>query len=140
MALGQFFRTDTIDDILLLELREGISSLTDHSMLNELETIREQRRQIGFTKIVVDLAQAPFFGSSLLESIRVIWNDLQVHGGKLVLCNASPVGREVLEIANFDQITATSRNDRKIRTWCHPASRVAYVPFVHSTKDTGTSW
>jgi len=89
---------------MLLELCGEISSLADHTILNELDEIRQQRRAIGFTKLIVDLAQAPFFGSSLLELIRVLWTDLSSHSGKLVLCNPSPVGREVLEVAKFDQL------------------------------------
>ena len=103
MGFGQLFHTDAIGDVMLLELREGISSLADRSILDEFDEIRQQRREIGFNKLIVDLAQAPFFGSSLLELIRVIWNDLTAQGGRLVLCNPSPVGREVLEIAKFDQ-------------------------------------
>lgn len=104
MSYRQFFRTDAIGDVMILELCGAISSLADHTILNELEEIRLQRRQIGFTKLIVDLAQAPFFGSSLLELIRVLWNDILPQKGKLVLCNPSPVGREVLEVAKFDQL------------------------------------
>jgi anti-anti-sigma factor len=104
MSLSQLFRTDVVGDIMLLELRDAVSGLADHSILTELEEIRQERRDIGVTKLVIDLAQAPFFGSSLLELIRVLWNDLMAKGGRLVLCNPSPVGREVLEVAKFDQI------------------------------------
>lgn len=104
MSSRQFLRTDAINDIMLLELCGEISSLADHTILNELDEIRQQRRDIGFTKLIVDLAQAPFFGSSLLELIRVLWTDLSSQSGKLVLCNPSPVGREVLEVAKFDQL------------------------------------
>ena len=104
MSLSQLFHTDAVGDVMLLELRDGVSSLADRGILNELDEIRQQRRDIGFHKLIVDLAQAPFFGSSLLELIRVLWNDLTAEGGRLVLCNPSPVGREVLEVAKFDQV------------------------------------
>jgi anti-anti-sigma factor len=104
MSSRQFFRTDAIGDVMLLELRGAISSLADHTILNELDQIRQQRSEIGFKKLVVDLAQAPFFGSSLLELIRVLWNDVAAQGGKLVLCNPSAVGREVLEVSKFDKL------------------------------------
>jgi len=104
MSLAHYFRVSATDDILVLELRDGISSLADHSILNELSEIRQKRREIGFVKLVIDLAHAPFFGSSLLELIRVVWNDISADGGELVLCNPSPVGREVLQVAKFDQI------------------------------------
>ena len=104
MSLNRLIRTDAVSDIMLLELRDGISSLADHNVLGELDQIRQLRRDIGFNKLIVDLAKAPFFGSSLLELIRVLWTDLSASNGRLVLCNPSPVGREVLEISKFDQV------------------------------------
>lgn len=104
MALRQLIQTQAAGDIMVLELCSSVSSLADHAILNELDQIREQRRAIGCSKLVVDLAEAPFFGSSLLELIRVLWNDISPQGGRIVICNPSPVGREVLEVAKFDQI------------------------------------
>jgi len=104
MGHRQLIRTEAAGDIMVLELCSGISSLADHKILNELDEIREQRRAIGSNKLIIDMAEAPFFGSSLLELIRVLWNDISQEGGRIVICNPSPVGREVLEVAKFDQI------------------------------------
>jgi anti-anti-sigma regulatory factor len=104
MSLHQLLRSDAIGDIMVVELQATSGSLPDHSMLNEFEVIRRARRDIGCTKLVFDLAHAQFFGSTLLELIRVLWNDISAAGGKLVLCNPSAFGREVLEIAKFDQV------------------------------------
>ncbi|WP_373653569.1 DinB family protein [Schlesneria sp. DSM 10557] len=104
MALRQLIQTQSAGDIMVLELASSVSSLADHNILNELDEIREQRRCMGCSKLIVDLAEAPFFGSSLLELIRVLWNDISRQGGRLVICNPSPVGREVLEVAKFHQI------------------------------------
>lgn len=104
MSLHHFLSSEAIGDVLMLELQDTISNMPDHTILNELETIRQQRRDIHCTKLVFDLAKAQFFGSTLLELIRVIWNDLSAMNGQLVLCNPSAFGREVLEIAKFHQI------------------------------------
>lgn len=128
MTLAHYFRVSAVDDILLLELRDGISSLADHSILNELSEIRQQRREIGFVKLVIDLAQAPFFGSSLLELIRVVWNDISAEGGELVLCNPSPVGREVLEVAKFNQIWPLLDTLDEALTMLGPARNLATWP------------
>ena len=104
MNLGQLIQSEAIGDVLLLELSGSVSSLADHGILNRLDEIRQQRRAVGLRKIVVDLKQAPFFGSSFLEVIRVLWNDVSAEGGRLVLCSPSTVGRDVLHIAKFDQV------------------------------------
>jgi anti-anti-sigma factor len=104
MNLSQLMQTDAIGDVLLLQLCGSVSSLADHGILTKLDEIRQQRREIGLNKLIVDLEQAPFFGSSLLEVIRVLWNDVSAEGGRMVLCSPSPVGRDVLQIAKFDQV------------------------------------
>jgi anti-anti-sigma factor len=104
MSFCQMIHTEAVDDIMVLELRPGAGSLADQNVLNELESIRNLRREIGCHKLIIDLAEAPFFGSSLLELIRLLWNDVSSCGGRLVLCNPSPVGREVLTVSNFDRL------------------------------------
>lgn len=104
MSLSQLIQTETCDDVLLLKISGGVSSLADHTVLNELDEIRRLRREAGLKKLIVDLEQAPFFGSSFLEVIRILWNEVSAEGGQIVLCAPSPVGRDVLEVARFDRI------------------------------------
>jgi|GEM_PF-151755 anti-anti-sigma regulatory factor len=104
MSYHQYIRTEVIEDILVLELQDLTGHLPDNSISKEFDLIRHQRREIGVSKVIFDLAHAQFFGSTLLELIRVLWNDLTADGGRLVLCNPSEFGREVLQIAKFDQI------------------------------------
>ena len=62
MTLNRSIRMDAVGDIMLLELREGISSLADHSVLDELSEIRQLRSDAGFNKLIFDLGQAPVMG------------------------------------------------------------------------------
>jgi anti-anti-sigma regulatory factor len=128
MSFCQMIHTEAVDDIMLLELRPGVSSLADQHVLNELDAIRQLRRSIGFKKLIIDLTEAPFFGSSLLELIRVLWNDISADGGKLVLCNPSPVGREVLSVAKFDQVWPMAETRAKALALLGPAPNVAEWP------------
>jgi anti-anti-sigma regulatory factor len=104
MKERQLFRTDTVGTVFVVELLGPVSSLADSSILYELEGVRDELRDGGHRALVVDLAQASYFGSSLLEAIRLLWNDVSTYGGRIALCNASEVGREVLEIAKFHHV------------------------------------
>ena len=128
MSFCQMIHTEAVDDIMLLELRPGVSSLADHDVLNELEAIRNLRREIGCQKLVIDLSEAPFFGSSMLELIRVLWNDVSSCGGRLVLCNPSPVGREVLMVSKFDRLWPMTDTREKAIALLSSASNVAAWP------------
>ena len=104
MKTPQLFKTYTVGPVFVVELLGVVSSLADSSVLMELEAVRSDLRKGGHKALVVDLAQAAYFGSSMLEAIRILWNDLSACGGRIALCNASEVGREVLQIAKFDHI------------------------------------
>lgn len=104
MKTRQLFKTFTVGPVFIVELLGVVSSLADNSVLQELEEVRSDLRKGGQKALVVDLAKAAYFGSSMLEAIRILWNDLSACGGRIALCNASEVGREVLQVAKFDQV------------------------------------
>jgi anti-anti-sigma factor len=128
MSFCSMIHTEAVDDVMLLELRPGVSSLADQNVLNELDAIRKLRREIGFKKLIIDLTEAPFFGSSMLELIRVLWNDVSSCGGQLVLCNPSQVGREVLAVAKFDRVWPITETRDKALAILGSASNVAAWP------------
>ena len=100
----QLFNTFTVGQVLVVELLGTVSSMTDKSVLQELEEVRSNLRLGAYKGLVVDLALATYFGSSLIEALRILWNDLTSSGGRIALCNASEIGLEVLQIAKFDTI------------------------------------
>ena len=104
MKSSKVFRVSTDDRVLIVELIGVVSSLADDSITRELDTVRERLRSGGFQSVVIDLGQVAYFGSSMLEAIRTLWNELTPHNGRLILCNASEVGREVLQVAKFDHL------------------------------------
>lgn len=104
MKTPQHFKTFAIGPVFVVELLGVVSSLADRSVLQELEEVRTELRQGGQLSLVIDLTKATYFGSSLLEAIRILWNDLSARGGRIALCNPSDVGREVLQIAKFDHV------------------------------------
>lgn len=130
MSTPQCIRSEFIGDVLILELRDTIANLPDHAIVREFEDVRHKRKECGTSKVIFDLAGAHFFGSILLELIRVLWNDMSAIGGQLVLCNPSSFGREVLSIAKFDQLWPIVQSqqegldllgpDQNVATWPQP--------------------
>jgi anti-anti-sigma factor len=104
MNPNRVFRVSTVDGVMVVELIGVVSSLADASITRELDTVREKLRTEKFNSVVVDLGQVAYFGSSMLEAIRVLWNELTPRNGRLVLCNASDIGKEILQVAKFDHL------------------------------------
>jgi anti-anti-sigma factor len=104
MSLNKVFRVTSVDGVMIVELLGVVSSLADDTITKELDSVRTQLRSGTSQRVVIDLGQVAYFGSSMLEAIRALWNDLSPRQGRLVLCNASEVGREILEVAKFDHV------------------------------------
>ena len=104
MNTREMFQTIIEDNVLIIELLTRASSVVDSGLLDDLDAVREKLRSGQIRSVVVDLGQVAYFGSNMLESLRGLWNDLTPHQGKMVICNASEVGREILLIAKFDHI------------------------------------
>lgn len=104
MPYAPIFTTRRSGSTLILEVHGTVSGLADAAALDELDHLLDQLKETAAANVVVDFGQSPYFGSSFLETLRRIWNDVHPGGGKLVLCNVSPVGREILELAKFDQL------------------------------------
>ena len=90
--------------MLTIEVHGAVSSLADEAALRDFNRLLEAIDAAEIHDVVVDFHQSPYFGSCLLETLRQIWNKIHVRGGRMVLCNLSPVGLEIIQVAKFDQL------------------------------------
>ncbi|MEX0700911.1 MAG: STAS domain-containing protein [Planctomycetales bacterium] len=104
MNADRFFRIEQEGDVLLVGLQRPVGSLADAQIHDEVEILLQKVDAAQPAAVVVDFRHVSYFGSMMLEALRVLWNRLEAHGAKLVLCNVSDVGREILELAKFDTL------------------------------------
>ena len=110
MTEPEFLELEQTTPWAVIRVREAVTSLADSRVLAEMEAILSQVREARSAGVIIDLEQAAYFGSSLLEALRLLWKDLRARGENLVLCNVSAVGREILEVAKFDRIWPLTGN------------------------------
>jgi anti-sigma B factor antagonist len=103
-AIGPFFQTAIQDKVFVIEIVRPVGSLSDSVVLTQLDEVLAELVASGLVRVLVDFRQTPYFGSSLLEALRLIWNRIHPAGGKMALCNPSSIGREILELAKFDHV------------------------------------
>lgn len=104
MSLPRYFRCQEEGSALVLEVLRPVGSLAEQDVMRELDGIIAITANQPTNKIVVDFHQTAYFGSSLLEALRIIWTKIERREGRMVLCNLSPVGMEIVQIAKFDQL------------------------------------
>lgn len=91
------------DTMILFPLR-SIGSFAEENVQKELSNVLERLKETRVRNIVVDCSQIGYFGSSMLEAMRMIWDQVRSSQGRVAICNASPVIQEILEISRFSTI------------------------------------
>jgi anti-anti-sigma factor len=99
-----------VDDYIWLTLRNANLDLGSGS---QAAALCDQIEQHGIKRLVVDLSQLPYFGSSLLEFFILLWRRIGQGEGRLIIYKPSSVGREVLAAARLNQLwpIAEERDD-----------------------------
>ena len=117
MAPPRLFEAEQEGRVLVLRPRGNVSSLADLDLFGEVDELCTQLRQSEIDRVVIDFERVEYFGSLLLESLRVLWNGIHPHGGKMALYNVSDLGREILAIAHFDTLwpVCASKDDAVAR-------------------------
>jgi anti-anti-sigma factor len=104
MAPPKIFDAACDGDTLILMLLSDVSTLIPEKAKLELDDALKMLELPEVRHVVVDFEQISFFGSLMLGSLHLIWRHTRKAGGKMALCNVSPTGREVLEVARFDTL------------------------------------
>ena len=100
---GNLFEFEQDEDVLIVIPRDNAGSLIDRQVYQEWEQLLSQFDEPP-TKVVLDIERMAYFGSIVLEWMIQAWRELHAKGGTIAICNASEVGREILQIAKFDSL------------------------------------
>lgn len=103
-AASRHFEMEQQGDTLVITPQHSLGSLIESEIQNELSEALDIVEGEGARNIVIDFVNMSYFGSSVLESQLRLWKSVERAQGKMVLCNVSAVGREVLGISRLDRI------------------------------------
>lgn len=98
------FRHSTRGDALVITPLRGISSFAEEAVQQEMSTLLKRIETGDVRALVVDFSRLEYFGSNMLEALRILWKQLRPRQGKLVVCGLSTVGREIIHLARFDTL------------------------------------
>ena len=111
-GLGAVIPPDDADESLFMAARRGdtlvltplrnIGSLAEPRVQLELAYLLEHLDEPGVQNIVVDLVNVKYFGSSMLEALRMLRVQANERCGSTAACNVSHTGQDILSLARFD--------------------------------------
>ena len=104
MPVNDFFEFTVRRSALIVTPLRNISSLAEADVKANWDQIIEQLADEDVAHVVFDVAAIEYFGSSMLEALLALWKNIIKSGGRLAICNASPVVREILRISRFESV------------------------------------
>ncbi|MBW3540745.1 MAG: ATP-binding protein, partial [Planctomycetes bacterium] len=104
MTAQKLFTVERDGAVLVVVPQHSLGSFVEAELLDHMGQVVDQIERGGIHAVVVDFQHADYFGSSMLEALRQIWNQLRRIDGRLVLCRVSEVGREIIGISHFDTV------------------------------------
>ncbi|MBW3600747.1 MAG: STAS domain-containing protein, partial [Planctomycetes bacterium] len=98
------FQLDRQDATMVIAPQRSVTSLSDDDVKAELAGIMEALESGDVKNIVFDFNRLEYCGSSMLEAMRRLWKNLPHDQGKLVICCANQVLRDILHVTRFDTL------------------------------------
>lgn len=107
------FDTQHEGNTLIVKALENVNGLASYNIKSEADALVEQWTQHGLKHVVVDLENAEYFGTYMLELIHSVWRHVRPAHGKMAVFHVSDIGREVLHMARLDTLwpICASRED-----------------------------
>lgn len=90
--------------IIITPLFTTYSTLTEPGLDSEWAAVEQQLDSDTIKHVVIDLGEVPYFGSTVLEWMSIVWKRVKVKGGKLAIARPSRIGREVLDAARLQRL------------------------------------
>jgi anti-anti-sigma factor len=92
----KFFTTEVVGRTLIIVPTPNVVTLTGVELSKERTAFVNEIRSSDARGIVFDLSALDAFGSLMLGTLCLTWKQARDQGARMVLCNVSAVGRQVL--------------------------------------------
>lgn len=100
----QLVRLEQAGNVLIVSPLFTFGSFTESDLHAEWAAIERRLRDPSIAHVTMDLGEIPYFGSTVLEWMVLIWKRIRARNGRLAICNCSEIGREILAAARFDTL------------------------------------
>lgn len=90
-------------DITIVAFGEELEQLSEDVMPAVASSV-DEAGQASVPKVLLDMSNVKFFGSSFIEVLYRLWKQVESRGGRFVISGLHPYCREVLQVTNLDKI------------------------------------
>lgn len=104
MSTAKVFKLECEADTLIVTALRQISELAEEYVADELQAVHQQVEEAKSKNVVFDLAAIRMVNSAVLEILISIRKQAVSKGGRMLLCNVSPINLQTLKIARIDEL------------------------------------
>ena len=104
MANASYFPVHLQGNVLVVMPTGPISNLSGQEVQIEWERVLDHVHRGECRHVLIDMKEVTFFGSVFLGALNAMWKQGRQHGGRMALCNLSPLATEILHAARFDTL------------------------------------
>ena len=91
-------------DVTIIKINSLFRALDELHIVNLSNRLFETVESIEPPLVVIDLTEVTYFGSSFLEVLFRLWNQVKKRGGELSLCGLQEHCAEVIRISHLDSL------------------------------------
>lgn len=104
MSTAPLVRMEQQGNVLIISPLFAVGAFSEADLHAEWAAIERQLRNPAIEHVTIDLGEIPYFGSTVLEWMVLIWKRIRARGGRLAICHCSDIGRDILKAARFDTL------------------------------------
>lgn len=104
MTPSQLVKLEQVGDVLIISPLFTFGTFTETELLTEWTNIERLLREPTVQHVIIDLSEVPYFGSTVLEWMVLIWKRIRAKGGRLAVCNCSELGQKILAATRLDTL------------------------------------
>jgi anti-anti-sigma factor len=90
--------------VLIVSPRCAFGAFNDADLSAAWNSIEARLADESVRNVTIDLGTIPYFGSTVLEWLVLIWKRIRGRGGRMVICNCSEMGRQILAASRLDTL------------------------------------
>jgi anti-sigma B factor antagonist len=90
-------------DITIVDFGEELRHLGE-DVMPAVSRVVHDAGEAPVPKVLLDLKYVQFFGSSFIEVLFRLWQQMETRGGLFVICGLHPYCLEVLQVTNLDKL------------------------------------
>lgn len=104
MTQRPLVRIEQDGNVLIISPLFTFGTFTEAELHAEWAVIERRLRDPAVQHVTIDLSEVPYFGSTVLEWMVLIWKRIRAKGGRLAVCNCSPLGGTILAATRLDTL------------------------------------